>query len=489
MSITFSSCFYIIKSKFDPNTYINWMNNFISIVNNFNLVIYTDDNSSKYIDTKGNVFLGVFTDDKFTGIGKINNSDWSYEGEIVLNEPRGKGVKVFANGDTLSGTWNEYGFNGVGKRREAAVENSDGFYYTDGTWKNGQLNGEGIRFFKMRSPSSSGEDEIFVDATYTGQFINGIFNGKGNLEFDYAGYFSIEGDWINGLCPKGQISCEYGASASESGRCVTRYNGDISSNFNKQGFGTFTDCDGNTYVGYFENDSENGQGKLTYKNGKIEQGTFVNGNFKKPIICLAGEINVNDVIWTAKNLNVSTQRNGAVIPQVQDQEKWAKLTTGAWCYYKNSSANGTTYGKLYNWYAINDPRGLAPKGYHIPSVEEWHQLFNFLEGPEPGYNEMGFQYIKLADDCARNKMKNKTGWHSVGAIMYPEDGNGTNASGFSALPGGNRGRYDFSNIGYDGCWWSSSTDVKFASLSANDIGDFFDQAEKISGMSVRLVKD
>jgi len=54
MSITFSSCFYIIKSKFDPNTYINWMNNFISIVNNFNLVIYTDDNSSKYIDTKGN---------------------------------------------------------------------------------------------------------------------------------------------------------------------------------------------------------------------------------------------------------------------------------------------------------------------------------------------------------------------------------------------------------------------------------------------------
>ena len=54
MSITFSSCFYIIKSKFNPNTYIQWMNNFISIVNNFNLVIYTDENSSQYIDTKGN---------------------------------------------------------------------------------------------------------------------------------------------------------------------------------------------------------------------------------------------------------------------------------------------------------------------------------------------------------------------------------------------------------------------------------------------------
>ena len=63
MSITFSSCFYIIKSKFDPSIYINWMNNFLSIVikneNNFNLVIYSDENSSKYIDTKGNPKIKV----------------------------------------------------------------------------------------------------------------------------------------------------------------------------------------------------------------------------------------------------------------------------------------------------------------------------------------------------------------------------------------------------------------------------------------------
>ena len=59
MSITFSSCFYIIKSKFDPNVYISWMNNFLSMVNNFNLVIYTDENSSRYIDTKGNPKIKV----------------------------------------------------------------------------------------------------------------------------------------------------------------------------------------------------------------------------------------------------------------------------------------------------------------------------------------------------------------------------------------------------------------------------------------------
>ena len=59
MSITFSSCFYIIKSKFDPSIYIQWMNNFISMVNNFNLVIYTDENSSKYIETNGNPLITV----------------------------------------------------------------------------------------------------------------------------------------------------------------------------------------------------------------------------------------------------------------------------------------------------------------------------------------------------------------------------------------------------------------------------------------------
>jgi uncharacterized protein (TIGR02145 family) len=441
----------------------------------------------KYIDAKGNIVTGVFSDDKCTGIAQIKNAEWSYQGEVSNYEPSGKGVKIFSNGDTLSGTWNEFGFNGIGKIREAAVEGSEQFYYSEGTWKNGQLNGEGKRFFKMPAPYADLEDDIFLDATYTGQFKNGVFHGKGNLEYnDMRTSFSIEGDWINGLCPNGQMNGYFSAGDEY---CETSYKGDLSSDFNKQGFGTYMDCDGSTYVGYFANDSKEGEGKLTYSNGKVEQGTFVNNHFIKPKICLAGEIKVNDVIWTAKNLNVSTYRNGDVIPQVQDQEKWAKLTTGAWCYYKNSTANGTTYGKLYNWYAVNDPRGLAPEGYHIPSVEEWSQLYNFLEGPEPGYNDMGFQYIKNADDCARHKMKNKSGWNEVGAIMYPEDGNGTNESGFSALPGGSRDFFEFSNIGYDGCWWTTSVEVKFTRLSANDIGDFFDQTRKTSGMSVRLVKD
>ena len=85
----------------------------------------------------------------------------------------------------------------------------------------------------------------------------------------------------------------------------------------------------------------------------------------------AQEIKIGNQTWTTKNLDVTTYRNGDAIPQVQDKKAWANLITGAWCYHENKAANGTIYGKLYNWYAVNDPRGLAPKGYHIPTGEEW----------------------------------------------------------------------------------------------------------------------
>ena len=84
-----------------------------------------------------------------------------------------------------------------------------------------------------------------------------------------------------------------------------------------------------------------------------------------------------------KNLDVSKYRNGDDIPQVTDATTWANLTTGAWCYYENNTANGTVYGKLYNWFAVNDPRGLAPSGWHIPSQAEWVTLQNCL-GNDPG---------------------------------------------------------------------------------------------------------
>ena len=89
-------------------------------------------------------------------------------------------------------------------------------------------------------------------------------------------------------------------------------------------------------------------------------------------------IAIGNQVWMTKNLNVSHYRNGDTILMVNSPTDWAKLKTGAWCYYGIQSAKGITYGKLYNWYAVRDPRGLAPAGWHIPSDSEWNVLKIFL---------------------------------------------------------------------------------------------------------------
>src|ERR1700722_9533725 len=92
-------------------------------------------------------------------------------------------------------------------------------------------------------------------------------------------------------------------------------------------------------------------------------------------------ITIGSQVWTKENLNVSTFRNGDPILEAQSYEEWRKAWDKhqpAWCYYKGDSANGNKYGKLYNWYAVNDSKGLAPQGWHIPSKDEWSILVTFL---------------------------------------------------------------------------------------------------------------
>ncbi len=184
----------------------------------------------------------------------------------------------------------------------------------------------------------------------------------------------------------------------------------------------------------------------------------------------AQEIKIGTQTWTTKNLDVTKYRNGDAIPQVQDKNAWAKLKTGAWCYYENKTANGTTYGKLYNWFAVNDTRGLAPKGYHIPTDAEWAILTDYLGG----------------DSIAGAKIKSTSGWE--------ENGNGSNTSGFAGLPGGCRFNLGyFSFIGGYGSWWSSSegdaANAWYRDLSSSDGTVDGDNDDKHSGFSVRCLRD
>ncbi|HWR32176.1 MAG TPA: fibrobacter succinogenes major paralogous domain-containing protein, partial [Chitinophagaceae bacterium] len=151
---------------------------------------------------------------------------------------------------------------------------------------------------------------------------------------------------------------------------------------------------------------------------------------------IAQQIKIGSQTWATKNLNVSNFRNGEAIPQAKTKEEWQKAGMEgkpAWCYYANDPANGTKYGKLYNWYAVNDPRGLAPKGWRIPSDEEWTTLIEFLGGEV----EAGL------------KIKSDYGWKN--------NKNGLNTSGFTGLPSGYRDENStFNNIGAQSHWWSSS---------------------------------
>jgi len=188
----------------------------------------------------------------------------------------------------------------------------------------------------------------------------------------------------------------------------------------------------------------------------------------------AQTIKIGTQNWCTHNLDVSTYRNGDSIPQVQDATQWSELKTGAWCHYENQTKNGILYGKLYNWYAIKDPRGLAPKGYHVASDAEWITLTNFLGGE----NEAG------------SKMKSTTGWNE----SVPKSFKGNNSSGFSGLPGGYRSNDGtFSDIGNNGSWWSSTEAITYVAWfrnMSNTYGFVFRSSyyEK-NGFSIRCLAD
>ena len=196
----------------------------------------------------------------------------------------------------------------------------------------------------------------------------------------------------------------------------------------------------------------------------FSQVTDIDGNKYKTVTIGTQE-------WIVENLNVEHYRNGDPIPQVTDADEWSKLTTGAWCFYENKTSNGKTYGKLYNWYAVNDPRGLAPKGWHIPSDAEWTKLTDYLGG----------------GDVAGGKLKAETLWES------PNE-SATNESGFTAFPGGfRRGIGSFDGVGLYDCFWSSSEyDDYFAlcrELDYDYSGVYSDHDVKVSGMSCRCVRN
>jgi len=181
----------------------------------------------------------------------------------------------------------------------------------------------------------------------------------------------------------------------------------------------------------------------------------------------------SNFIWAGKNLDLATFRNGDKIPEAKTSAEWEQAAlkhAPAWCYYDNDHVNNEKYGKLYNWYALTDPRGLAPEGWHIPTDAEWTQYIHTIGGK----------------DIAGQKMKNAIGWNNKG--------NGDNSSGFAGLPGGFRAyNSKFLNAGDFGYWWCITEHDSFSAwyriLYCSYEFVYRDFYFKGYGMSVRCLKD
>ena len=178
--------------------------------------------------------------------------------------------------------------------------------------------------------------------------------------------------------------------------------------------------------------------------------------------------------WMTKNLDVATYRDGTPIPKVTDPTAWGALTTGAYCYYNNDSATyAATYGKLYNWYAVNDPRGLAPEGWHIPTDFEWTTLENCLGGPT----------------VAGGLMK------ETGTVHWTTPNTAaTNSSGFTGLPAGYRDFIGaFNSIGLVSYGWSLTEVLTYYSwaryLSNNNGNIGKSNYGRANGFAVRCLRD
>ncbi|MBN1197678.1 MAG: fibrobacter succinogenes major paralogous domain-containing protein [Candidatus Aminicenantes bacterium] len=185
-------------------------------------------------------------------------------------------------------------------------------------------------------------------------------------------------------------------------------------------------------------------------------------------------VKIGDQEWMAQNLDVSLFRNGDPIPEARTPEEWrnaAKEEQPAWCHVDNNPENDIVFGKLYNWNALNDPRGLAPHGWRIPADEDWEVMITDLGG----------------DADAGGKMKGKELW------KVPNAG-ATSESGLAVLPGGYRCyRGGFHAVGFMGCFWSlTEINPRYASsrylYSHNTTVRHSRSGHKGEGLSVRCIR-
>ena len=179
-------------------------------------------------------------------------------------------------------------------------------------------------------------------------------------------------------------------------------------------------------------------------------------------------ITINGEEWFRENLKTNRYANGDTIENVPTPGDWGLRTSGAWAYYNNDISNNSNFGKLYNWYAVSDVRGLCPTGWHVATDADWTSL-------SANYG---------TDAVAGKELK--------ATALWTTPNTNTNSSGFGALPGGGRGSLNFGDLFNKGFWWtntaySSAAWARRMEFSSNTLIRYSEDTKY--GFSVRCVKD
>ncbi len=190
-----------------------------------------------------------------------------------------------------------------------------------------------------------------------------------------------------------------------------------------------------------------------------------------------------------ENLKTTTYSNGTPIPNETESYYWENLASGAYVWHNNDISLKSKYGALYNWYATVDPNGLCPTGWHVPTYDEWTAMTDYIGGTgSPHGNELKScrQFITpLGGSCDTNEHPR---WNDANSHW------GTDDYGFSGLPGGYRFPFGyFSDVGYNGVWWSSTENLSGSAYN-NGLNHSFGYVNESSsnknfGFSVRCLRD
>lgn len=183
-------------------------------------------------------------------------------------------------------------------------------------------------------------------------------------------------------------------------------------------------------------------------------------------------VRAGNTCWMAENLKTTRYKDGSPIQNITSESGWSNTASGAWCNYDNNSGNVNTYGRLYNWHAVNNPAGICPDGWHMATQEEWQALMAFA-----------------------NTFGNGTGGALKATELWANDNIGaTNETGFTALPSGIRNNDgSFEGQLFHTSFWSSTADGSNSAYSYGmwENGDFTIEASQDAtrGQACRCVKD